>query len=50
MKINILKMTSVIFLLTFLLYGCSTNNEEFTKKEFDISFKNMELIQMLLLQ
>ena len=44
MKINILKMTSVIFLLTFLLYGCSTNNEEFTKKEFDISFKNMELI------
>ena len=44
MKINILKMTSVIFLLTFLLYGCSTNNDEFTKKEFDISFKNMELI------
>ena len=44
MKINILKITSVIFLLTFLLYGCSANNEEFTKKEFDISFKNMELI------
>ena len=44
MKINILKMTPVIFLLTFLLYGCSTNNEEFRKKEFDISFKNMELI------
>ena len=44
MKINILKMTSVIFLLTFLLYGCSTNNKEFTKQELNINFKNMELI------
>ena len=37
-------MTSVIFLLTFLLYGCSTNNKEFTKQELNINFKNMELI------
>jgi uncharacterized protein YcfL len=44
MKIKILKMTSVIFLLTFLSYGCSANNEEFTKIKFDLTFKNMELI------
>jgi len=44
MKINIFKMTSVIFLSTFLLYGCSTNTQELTKNEFNINFKNMKLI------
>ncbi len=44
MKIKILKMTSVIVLLTFLSYGCSANNEEFTKIKFDLTFKNMELL------
>ena len=37
-------MTSIIFLLTFLSYGCSANNDEFTKIKFDLTFKNMELI------
>ena len=37
-------MTSVILLLTFLSYGCSANNDEFTKIKFDLTFKNMELI------
>ena len=44
MKIKILKITSVIFLLTFLSYACSENNEEFTKIKFDLTFENMELI------
>ena len=43
MQINIFKIISVIFLSTFLLYGCSTNNQELTKAEFNINFKNMEL-------
>ena len=43
MKIKIFKITSIIFLLTFLLYGCSSNSEKSTVKELNISFENMKL-------
>jgi|TARA_B100001971_G_C18219420_1_gene556090 plastocyanin/uncharacterized protein YcfL len=43
MGIKIFKITPIIFLLTFLLYGCSSNSEKFTVKELNISFQNMKL-------
>jgi len=43
MKIKIFKNTSIILLLTFLLYGCSSNSEKPTVKELNISFENMKL-------
>ncbi|SVD48977.1 uncharacterized protein METZ01_LOCUS401831 [marine metagenome] len=43
MGIKIFKIPSIILLLTFLLYGCSSNNEKFTVEELKISFQNMRL-------